>query len=373
MTSPLDYSARLSYYSSDEEERELGSTLNDEVTSNHDPGSGLEDLEYERAEASSSGNQATTSAFIEVDYSKTQQPAECHSLEDMPKVKVYRVKRKQGAQDISIVRIHKNNLKDVITVLSQKLDISKGDKSRVRFTYPLRTTDGAPEYITVHAWDNDLAEALELFYCQTENQSLLEVDISAKRPKRPPRPSEENKKKMIKHGAMDKTMYKLCQDDPEMAETLLFKRRYLAVLLGDEEAVNLLNPSRFLCHVQSCAKLLKLKSYCNLSTITEHWKNHTKSTVGEPSCDKLLSRHNHVKRIHKTPWKAAVTVEELEKVPELDLKMMMRGKLVVKAGQKFKGKYLLMEKDVLEKIVAYDPTALADVHQDTTVEDVLGS
>ena len=59
-------------------------------------------------------------------------------------------------------------------------------------------------------------------------------------------------------------------------------------------------------------------------------------------------------------------VEDLE-VPDLAIKNLMRGKLVVEAGQEFKGKYLLMKKDILEKIAQYDPTALENLHQDQRV------
>ena len=311
----------------------------------------------------SSGNQV----FLELDFSKTRETSNCYSLESMPDMKIYRVKRKQGPQDISIVRIYKNNLKNVIPVIAQKLDIRTRDQSLVRFTYPLKTIEGVAELITINSWDKELTDALEMFYCQTENHSLLEVDISTKRPKREPHPSEKRQKILSKKHVIDKSVYETFQEEPELAETLLSKRRYLGVLLGNEEAVNLLNPSRFLCHVQSCTKgIIKLKSHCSLSSITEHWKNHVKSTTGEPSCDKLLTRHNYVKRNHNVPWKADVKVEDLE-VPDLAIKNLMRGKLVVEAGQEFKGKYLLMKKDILEKIAQYDPTALENLHQDQRV------
>ena len=112
MTSILNYEA---ISSSDEEVAETVSNA-DELALHPDTEASRETLATRDSEATASGSQAP--AFLEVDYSKTRTTVECQSLEDMPRMKVYRVKRKEGSQDISIVKIYKNQLKEVINLLT---------------------------------------------------------------------------------------------------------------------------------------------------------------------------------------------------------------------------------------------------------------
>ena len=272
MTSPLDYLETEIVLSDTEELPALrrNSVTVQTATSSRQSTSSIESgSEKDATEDVNTRPTAAAPTFLEVDYTSSQRPDDgCLSLEKMSSMKVFRVKRKQGVQNISIVRIYKNQLEDVITILSQKLDIPRGDRIRVSFTYPLRNKNGDPEHITVNAWEPCLTDALELFYCQTESHALLEVDVSSKRPKRPPRKSETDKKAMQAHGTIDKKMYQMLIDNPNIAEALLLKRKYIAKLLGDKDAVNLLNPTRYLCHVQGCDIILHLKSYSNLSSIT---------------------------------------------------------------------------------------------------------
>ena len=129
--------------------------------------------------------ESTTSAFLAVDYTNTTQHIDQLSLENQPECKVYRCKRKRGDQAVSMVRVYQSQLGNIFRSVTQALDINSKDQKRLTFTYPLRTTNGPEEYITVRAWDANLTETLELFYCQTENQSLLLVDITSKRAGRP--------------------------------------------------------------------------------------------------------------------------------------------------------------------------------------------
>ena len=138
MTSPLDYLETEIVLSDTEETEELPALRRNSVTvqtatSSRQSTSSIESgSEKDATEDVNTRPTAAAPTFLEVDYTSSQRPDDgCLSLEKMSSMKVFRVKRKQGVQNISIVRIYKNQLEDVITILSQKLDIPRGQRTKM--------------------------------------------------------------------------------------------------------------------------------------------------------------------------------------------------------------------------------------------------
>ena len=249
--------------------------------------------------------------FVDYDFSKALNKCPCPDFEQAPIMKRYRVKLKQGSE-VQVVRLYKEKSDKILQNLSLKFKFPK--HSGTRLHYPLRLSDGKPEIMTIVSWDTDLKQSLEDFYSQTDAMCLLEVEACEKPGKRDKRPNEIENENVKLHGTTDRSIYKLLQDSPEVAEIFLQKQKYIATLLGDEEAVNLLSISFYLCHIQSCQRVIKLKSFSNCSSIIDHWKIHATAVNLDPSCDMLVRKNNFIcqKGNKKHPWKTHITVEELD-------------------------------------------------------------
>ena len=158
-----------------------------------------------------------------------------------------------------------------------------------------------------------------------------------------------------------------------MAVDFLKKQLYIGTLMGDSEIVNMLSGTHFLCHVRGCERLIKLKSFNNLSSITEHWGNHATGTPPDESCKILIKRHNFCKSKNQHhPWQCEMKADDLEELDDgcMSIRKLMRGRLAVRRDMEFNGRYLLLDKDVLNKIVARDPTALSKLPKDSQTKIV---
>ena len=318
--------------------------------------------------------------FVEYDFSKALNNCPCPDLEQAPIMKRYRVKLKQGSSEVQVVRLYKEKCDEILQNLSLKFKFPKHSGKRLH--YPLRLRDGKPEIMTIVSWDADLKQSLEDFYSQTDAMCLLEVETCEKPGKRDKRPNAIENENVKRHGTTDRSIYKLLQDTPEVAEIFLQKQKYIATLLGDEEAGNLLSISFYLCHVQSCQRVIKLKRFSNCSSIIDHWKIHATAVNLDPSCDMLVRRHNFIcqKGNKKHPWKTQITVEELESKADnlkrlIAINNLMQGKILVKRGHEFKGKHLLLNNDVLKKIIDRDPAGLDGLprQKQRSIRDMMSS
>lgn len=127
--------------------------------------------------------------------------------------------------------------------------------------------------------------------------------------------------------------------------------------MGNPDALNLLQTGYYLCHVKSCKQLLKLKDFSDLSTITRHWKVHIRRD-SEPSCSKLMARHNFLKLQSSKPWmnNHDHTIESLASMTDplersFSIEGLMNDALIARQEIQFKGKYLLVDVEKLNEIL----------------------
>lgn len=313
--------------------------------------------------------QSTSRAqFGDFDFEGAQAPPRWIEKERAPAYKSYRVRNKTGKSSkfTFTVVIYKDKLDGMFKAIAGKIGINKSKIKNMVVSYPIKRTDGSHEIINIAGWDSDLKTSLEVFYGQTESESLLEVEVSdCMESNRVTRPCEKKKSSMSLHNTTDKTVYQTMVSNPSVARKFQLTRHYIAVLLGDLEAVNLLSPVRYVCHLMDCRKVLKLKSFCSISSITAHWTVH--ENHHDKSCEVLRVRHNYAKSLKKGEyWNTDLNVDELEETKDgggnpLAIKALMRGKFLAKQNQEFQGKHYFVDNSVVDGILKGSLSVVEDL------------
>ena len=143
--------------------------------------------------------------------------------------------------------------------------------------------------------------------------------------------------------------------------------------MGSETSINLISPGHFLCHVPGCTTLVHLKDFNDLTLVILHFKAHLlpgqeSSFANDESCEVLLRRHNHLKKRKGALGSKdlAEIIEELESQSNkagqsFPIRDLIVNKLIVEAGQAFKGSVNHTELSVMKRIADHDPNALSTV------------
>ena len=170
---------------------------------------------------------------------------------------------------------------------------------------------------------------------------------------------------MTKNFTVDKRFYDTLAEYPaQLCEKFIEKRRYLNLLLG-RECGNFLNHGYFLCHLRGCQKLIKLGSFCNISLIITHFRQHSKD--GNEHCAVLLLRHDYLtkgskahnwKKVHDLPTEILELNGAKDKFGK-SLEINIDGMFFVEKGLKFKGAHLLVDAEIIAKLAKGDITALS--------------
>ena len=168
---------------------------------------------------------------------------------------------------------------------------------------------------------------------------------------------------MTKNFTVDKRFYDTLAEYPaQLCEKFIEKRRYLNLLLG-RECGNFLNHGYFLCHLRGCQKLIKLGSFCNISLIITHFRQHSKD--GNEHCAVLLLRHDYLtkgSKAHKKVYDLPTEILELNGAKDKfgkSLEINIDGMFFVEKGLKFKGAHLLVDAEIIAKLAKGDITALS--------------
>ena len=119
------------------------------------------------------------------DFSKSSKPCKWKTIGESVPSKIFRVKRKEGNQEVKVLQFHKQSCDSILGKLSERFRMNK---AQIILEYAIARTDGKEEIISVSAADG--AEGLEIFHCQASNMSLITIHETKKTPKRKMRPCE---------------------------------------------------------------------------------------------------------------------------------------------------------------------------------------
>ena len=196
-----------------------------------------------------------------------------NNIQRQPDYKNFFVKQKgKEKEEVSTIRVAKIEIGGFLDKMASMFLI---DKNSIVFTYPVKMTNGSEMSVKVQRSEN-LLEALENFYCQTEQLSMLEVSVVnvVKKPPRKIKKSEGNFKLFCRQHSATRRAYEILCQNLLFVDVFISRLSFTRVLLDDVEAVNLLNPAYFLCPVKTCKQLMKLKSFNHMQLVTGHLIQH---------------------------------------------------------------------------------------------------
>ena len=368
-------------------ETEDGGNSNEEYSQNtpaaDDNEQEIPPLQDEDEGSSSRGNTAGNRGDS-FDFSQAKRDCPWPTIESSPDTKHFRVcrKGKKGNEKMIVVvkdEHHKDSYLNTFKRLAAKFGLNM---KRMVMEYHIFLQNNKGEHCITIENDEDLQTSLNFFYCQCEEASRIFVDEKVAQPKRKLKPCETSFKKMKTFYSLNKEYYKYLQSNAEAVEVYIKKLQYVQLLMGtDSDVMNFLNPSQFICHVPACKQIINLRSINNITSITDHWKSHSvKSNKGfDASCETLIKRHNYCKAISSTPWKFPVAcIDDLEAASNsagesLSVVQMMQGKFLAQKGKQFKGSSLLVDMEVMNKIVERDPLALQNISSESrNIENLFG-
>ena len=105
-------------------------------------------------------------------------------------------------------------------------------KKKVLLHYPMRSSSGECEVVTI-VNDKFLQKSLKIFYQSCEEWSKLIVEIVPTNSNRPLNPQEQLFRTVITDKfAVDKNYYEFLRERLEITESVLWKRRYICLVLG---------------------------------------------------------------------------------------------------------------------------------------------
>ena len=148
----------------------------------------------------------------------------------------------------------------------------------------------------------------------------------------------------------------------DIAEKFLKRRAYVSLVLG-KVCTNLLNPGFFLCPVKTCMALVKLNGFCYFLQFFRHISQHAaqENTI-TGYCKKILARNNHLTQRGRA-WVEVVNLDreinDLNNKEELAIDSTIGGVFYANAAiGDFKGKHMMVNVDILSKIIDRAPDAL---------------
>lgn len=345
---------------------DLSASENDEssdrempLESNLDPPSTVVETDVPPLSSESEGVQPTSRDVF--DFSKSASPCEWPDITTAIPSKHVRVKRKFGSKEEKVMRLHREGTDNILEKMATRFSMNK---DRIRLEYSIKTEAGGERIITIGKEDGE--EGQEIFYCQVEQMALVTVSEAKVVPKRKKRPCELKAKALTEHSlrAIDRKFYDSLIELPDVAESFLRKKKYIQLVLGMPDCSHLLNPCYAICHVQSCCRLVKLKSLNNISSLVDHWKVHALGTTPNESCVMAVARHTWLMQHHS--YDTTLSSEDLEGSCDDSGKKLTIAPLVAdcfkpKAGLKFKGEYLMTDDALINKIALGDPSVSNDL------------
>ena len=337
---------------------------------------------------------ATTSTIKQInniDFGSSNQTSGWDDFQTAPPSKNLFFQLKAGGDEYSIT-IQKKDLPSLFDRIAGQMGLPKAKE--LKLLYPLKLADGGEKILTLKysKVGSIFRESLQQFYIQAVPHSTIAVTTETVQRKRPDRPHEINFDSYFqKYARVDKRFYEE-MITPSIAEAFLQKTKFVRVLLGTNWCVNLVSPGHYLCHVQGCGNLVKLKDFNDHTRIILHIKDHVhtlnkKKTKfpDDKSCVVLLRRLKVLKSQKHLVYSRTVdkSIDDLEsrksKSPKPNdpefpyaIKHLMKNKVLVKTGDNFKGRIYHTPLDVMEKLANHDPTALDGVPEASTIGSMLG-
>ena len=285
--------------------------------------------------------------------------------------KWFRVQR-QGSLKVATVDITASNIEESFTKACRIVQIEENDATIV---YPMRTSEGKDD-ITISN-DEFVKESLMTFFLTCEEGSkIIVVPSQTKQKARDYRFTEYGYNSIIKKTfSVNRQYYEYLQENVFLIESFLNKRVYLNLVLG-KECLNWLNPGHFYCTLKGCNKIIALGYFNNISRIFAHYQTH--ASQGD-SCSKIIMRrHNHMidcntalllndeesgSKKKKKKWvKVADFDSKLEKLNnEVVEPDVINKEFIENETAEFKGRHLLINVSVLQKILLSDGDALQSI------------
>ena len=159
--------------------------------------------------------------------------------------------------------------------------------------------------------------------------------------------------------------YELLNDNQHIIDTFLKKKEMIRILLGDAMADNLLSPGYFVCLINQCKKLVKLKNFNSMSSVKNHLRDHKlKNTDGTAKV--LYNRFHFLTDNDWIEQNFSLSLEE--KIANLEAQFYHESPLSLAeyeifrakcdATPKFKGSHLAMNEIRLTKMLNNDSSAL---------------
>ena len=286
----------------------------------------------------------------DVDYSGANQSSKLLPLGQQPDSKQYSVKTEDTQVRIPI----SFTVDEVHDIYRQIGALLKLKDNSYNIKYSLRQTNGKRRYITVVPSEDEtlLKKQLTMLYRQTKNDDTLTVEQIVTG-HRPPRKSEALFRDFAGLKVMSKRAYELLQDHRYIIENFFSSRAFTKHWLGNENALNLLNPGKFVCPL--CKKHVALKKFNDLSNVIKHLTKHeVKQTA---FADVLKQRHEF---LLERDWLSR-EVGDLDTETHGDMSLSLSGaKLYIPddASKPFNGRLLLLDETICEKLLCGDESAL---------------
>ena len=343
--------------------------------------------------AAAAASTGTTKQINDIDFQSSSHTSGWTDFESAPSSKTLFFQLKAGGDEFSIT-IQKKDLSKLFDRVARQMGLPK--PKELKLLYPIKLGGCGEKIITLkfNKLPAIFKESLEQFYVQAVPHSTVKVAIESVQRKRKDRPQELTFDRFFDdYHRADKRFYQE-MITPSIAHAFLQKSTFIQVLLGTPSCVNLISPGYYLCHVQGCGTLVKLKNFNDLTKIQAHIKDHVhaqhhknKKTKfsDDKSCVVLLRRfkklsvQKHI--VFSRPAEKSIDELEVRSTKETKdrpaqpyaIKELMKNKVLVKTGENFKGCIYHTPLDIMEKIANHDPTALDGVAESSTVGRMFGT
>ena len=210
------------------------------------------------------------------DFGRSLDASNLPPLEQQPDVKYFYLQLAGVEKSVQATKFTKERRESVYSKIGRSLLLEEGSYS---VEYRIRRRSGKTETITLrHNTDEELlGEASELLYFQARCNDTLIVN----RLKKEKSQSRSKKKSEVVFpqfsqwlGFANRKAYNALATDKKQIDNYLKLLSFVRVLLADPKASNLLNPSDFLCPVDSCGMKVALGSYNKFNLAYRHLTNH---------------------------------------------------------------------------------------------------
>ena len=140
---------------------------------------------------------------------------------------------------------------------------------------------------------------------------------------------------------VSKKTYKLFDKDLNIVETFLAKKDMFRVLLGASEAENLLSPGHFVCPINQCKKLKKLKNFNSMSLLRTHLVEH--KIKKDATAEVLVNRYFFMTEYDWWEQNSHLSLEE--KIVNINTKFLHDNSLTLDTNQ-----FFIAKKDASPKV-----------------------